>query len=451
MKLRPPPPVAPSDTALFRYFVLGQVESLVASGWTPGTAARAVVEREHLRLDGRLVRVSLRTIQRWRAAFAKGGIEALAPQGRVRTETSVVLPTELVDFLRAEKERDPRASVPEVLRRARERRIVGSDAPIDRTTLWRACRRMELPTRRRRHKNEADTRRFAYPHRMQCVLCDGKHFRAGAAGLKRVALFYLDDATRYLLAVVVCTSESTDAFLDGLHRLVRQHGLMELFYLDGGPGFISDDTLAVVGALGAWLVHGRSRYPQGHGKIEKFHQTAFEQALRALTGPGTDPDCAALELRLRHFVERYNDTPHESLGKDTPRKRWDADTRSLRFPTDEADLERRFVVREARTVSNDHVIRHGGRLWEAPRGLARQRIEIHRNTLSGDLFVLHRGVMVRLHELDAAANATDRRGYAKDDQPLPQEGVPTTAASLAFQRDYAPIVGKDGGFHDEES
>lgn len=448
MTQRPPPPSSASPRALFRYFVLGQVEALTRSSRPVGDAVREVAEREHIRPDGRLVRVSVRTIQRWRRAFAKGGMEALEPARRVRVEVSLVLPAALVDFLRSEKEADPAASVPEVLRRAREQGIVPPDLEVDRTTLWRACRRMSLPTRERPHKREADTRRFAYPNRMQCVLADGKHFRAGAAELKRVALFYLDDSTRFLLDVVVDTAESTEFFLRGLHRLVSRHGLMDLVYLDRGPGFISDDTLAVIQALDAWLVHGQTRYPQGHGKIERFNRTAFAQCLRALVGAAIDPDCAALELRLRHFIERYNDTPHEALGGDTPRMRWETDTRPLRFPEDLAELERRFLVREARSVSADHVIRHGGRLWEAPRGLARKRIEVHRNALSGALFVLHRGAMVRLHELDAAANATERRGYPKDDHPLPSEGVPTTAAEAAFRRDFGPIVGPDGGFEE---
>ena len=39
--------------------------------------------------------------------------------------------------------------------------------------------------------------------RMLMVLADGKHFRAGTARLKRVALVFLDDASRYGLDVVV--------------------------------------------------------------------------------------------------------------------------------------------------------------------------------------------------------------------------------------------------------
>ena len=73
----------------------------------------------------------------------------------------------------------------------------------------------------------------------------------------------------------------------------------------------------VQGGLGALLIHGATRYPEGHGAIERFHRTAYDQVLRSLDGAAdVDPACAALTLRLRHFLERYNDTPHETLGKD---------------------------------------------------------------------------------------------------------------------------------------
>jgi hypothetical protein len=282
---------------------------------------------------------------------------------------------------------------------------------------------------------------------MQCVLCDGKHFRAGASRLRRVALFFLDSATRYGLDVVVGTSESTILFLRGLFDLVTKHGLPDLLYLDRGSGFVSSDTLAVVqGGLGAWLIHGKARYPQGRGAIERFIRTASDQVLRSLDGAAeVDPDSAALTLRLRHFLTRYNDTPHETLGGLTPRQRWEAG-RPLRFPEDGADLHRRFVVRELRKVSADHVIQFDGRLWEAPRGLARTTVEVTRHVLDGRLWVQHNGRMTQLTQLDPQANAAHRRGAAPD--PQPSEGVPTTAATSAFDHDFKPVTGPDGGFRD---
>ena len=326
---RPPLPV--SATSLLRYSVVAEVEAMVLGGWPAAAAVRHVAGADRVDLDGRLVHISVRTLQRWRAAWASGKLAALEPRQRTRTTTSQALSVELVAFLRTEKRCDPRASAPELVRRARERGIVPVDQKIDRTSVWRACRRMGLPTRQRPHKREGDTRRWQYAERMQCVLADGKHFRAGAARLRRVALFFIDDATRYGLQVRVGTAESSELFLRALYEMVMRHGLADLFFLDKGPGFISKDTQAVVqGGLDALLIHGTTRYPQGHGAIERFHRTAYDQALRSFDGAAdVDPACAALTLRLRHFLERYNDTPHETLGKDTtPRQCWEQGTGS---------------------------------------------------------------------------------------------------------------------------
>ena len=450
---RPPLPV--SDTALLRSLVVAEVEAMVARGCPARAAVRHVAGRDRVDLDGRPLRVSVRTLQRWRAAWAGGGLAALEPRSRTRTATSVALSPQLITFVRTEKQRDARASVPELVRRARERGIIPADARIDRTTLWRACRRMGLPTRQRPHKREADTRRWRYAERMQCVLADGKHFRAGAARLRRVALFFLDDATRYGLEVLVGTAESSELFLRGLHEVVMHHGVADLYYLDKGPGFISKDTLAVVqGGLRALLVHGATRYPEGHGAVERFHRTAHDQVLRSLDGAAdVDPACAALSLRLRHFLNRYNDTPHETLGKDTtPRQRWEQG-RALRFPTDEADLYRRFVVRAMHKVSNDHVIKADGRLWEAPRGSARSWVEVARHVLDGRLWVQHRGRMLELAELDPHANATEPRGSASAPQPNAGEDgeeLPASAAGIAYANDTRPLVDPDGGYSDPQ-
>lgn len=446
------PPLAVSATVLVRSLVVGEVEALVLRGYPAGAAVRHVARSDRVDLDGRPLRVSVRTVQRWRTAWAAGGLAALEPQSRTRTATSLALSPQLITFLRTEKQRDARASVPELVRRARERGVIPADARIDRTTVWRACRRMGLPTRQRPHKREADTRRWRYAQRMQCVLADGKHFRAGAARLRRVALFFLDDATRYGLEVLVGTAESSALFLRGLYEVVMHHGVADLYYLDKGPGFISKDTLAVVqGGLRALLIHGASRYPEGHGAIERFHRTAHDQVLRSLDGAAdVDPACAALSLRLRHFLNRYNDTPHETLGKDTtPRQRWEQG-RALRFPTDEADLYRRFVVRAMHKVSNDHVIKADGRLWEAPRGSARSWVEVARHVLDGRLWVQHRGRMLELAELDPHANATEPRGSGNT-APQPDAGVdgeklPATAAGIAYANDTRPLVDDEGGF-----
>jgi hypothetical protein len=261
-------------------------------------------------------------------------------------------------------------------------------------------------------------------------------------------VFFLDDATRYAVGVIVGPSACAPLLLHGLYEVIRRHGLPDLLYLDKSGGFTSADVLSVVqGGLKAWLIHGQTRYPQGHGAIERFHRTVYEQVLRGLDGAvDVDPACGALTLRLQHCLHRYNLTPHETLGGDTPVQRWEQG-RPLRFPEDEADLYRRFVVHGRRKVSKDHVLRIDGKLWEAPRGTGDSWIELIRHVLDGRLWVLHEGRTILLAELDPHANAQASRGTAH--APLPSEGVPTTAADLAFDRDFLPLVDPDGGFPEQ--
>lgn len=443
-------PSTPSHEALFRFRVVSQVLAEVTRGQPRGWAIETIASRAHTELDGSERKVSARTLYRWVGAYERGGLAGLEQAPRKRVETSAVLSETLVSFLREEKQTDPLASVPELIERARERGQVGQHESVDRCTAWRAVKRMGLETRRRPTKHEGDMRRFAYSHRMQMVLSDGKHFRAGVHRLRRVALYFLDDCTRYGLHVVVGSSENAELFLRGLFELAQRYGLMDALFLDNGPGFVADDTFAVMGQLRRALIHGTKAYPEGHGKIERFNQTSIAAVLRSLDGAvDVDPDPGALELRLRHFLGRYNDRPHESLGKQTPRSRWEADERELCFPDSEEKLRSHFVLTEERTVSNDHVISYEGVQYEAPRGLNRQRIPVYRQVFTAELSVLHNGDFVRLHPVDLERNARDRRGQRRD-EPQTESPPVKTAATLAYEREFAPVVGHDGGFNDKE-
>jgi transposase InsO family protein len=439
------PPQPLSTEALLRYRVVSEVKVEQLRGSTRASAVAAVSKREHTMLDGEARTVSRSTLYRWLARYEAHGVAGLEPHARSTVAMSAVLDERLMEFLIAEKKLDLRASVPELIERAREHGVLAPSHKVDRVTVWRAFERMGLTTRMRVTKHEGDMRRFAFLHRMQMVLCDGKKFRAGVARLRRVALFYLDDSSRYGLQVVVGTEETSALFLRGLYELVSRHGLMDIMYLDGGSGFIADDTATVFTQLPAALIHGKARYPEGHGKIERFHQTAIRRVLRSFDGAvDLDPALAALELRLSHYLARYNDLPHESLGQQTPRTRFEADSRALRFPDNETLLRSKFIVTERRRVSNDHVIQYEGRLYEAPRGLAREHVLVRRQVLDGELSILHGSRVVKLHEVDLALNARDTRG--RSPELLPEVAPVKTAATLAFDRDYGPIVGPDGGF-----
>jgi len=216
-----------SAEALFRYQVVSEVLCRERAGLSRAEAVRATAEQNHLRLGTTSVRrISRRTLYRWLARFLAVGFDGLVPRERPRVADSTVLPRELLDYFTTEKRLDPAAAIPELIRRAKEQGLVAPETSVDRTTVWRAFRRLGLPTRKAHFVRDRDTRRFAYPHRMDMVLADGKHFRAGARRLRRGALFFLDDSTRYGLGAVVGTAESAHLFLTGLHEAISPHGTM---------------------------------------------------------------------------------------------------------------------------------------------------------------------------------------------------------------------------------
>jgi transposase len=225
--------IAPSNEVLFRYLLLSKVLAREQQGETRSVATGAIAEKKQTDPTGTLRGVSQRTLYRWLNRFERYGFNGLVPKVRQRSMNSLVISQDLLDFFRQQKEDDPKTSIPELIRRAKELDLITDTKEVDRSTLWRSLKRIGVDTTRKPAiSSSRDKRRFAYPHRMDMVLCDGKHFRAGASRLRRVALFFLDDATRLGLAVVVGTSETKELFLRGLYEAILRYGLMSAFIGD---------------------------------------------------------------------------------------------------------------------------------------------------------------------------------------------------------------------------
>ena len=436
-----------STEAMFRYLAVCQVLTGIRSGQSQAQVIRSVASRNHPSFDGGLRRISARSLYRWCASFREQGLAGLEPASRSPAKSSLVIPDPLVAFAAAQKEQDPWVSVPEIIERAAQYGIIHPEKSIHRTTLYRVLKRTGVPVERRKQVARRDGLRFAYPHRMQMLLCDGKHFRAGASRAKRVALFFLDDATRYGLNVIVGASENALLFLQGLYSTVSQYGFFSILFMDRGPGFVALDTIEIVAKLNALLIYGARAYPEGHGKIEKFNQTALSRVLRGLDRrPDVDPAGGALTLRLRHWLKmRYNHTPHESLGKQTPHERFHNDSAPLRFPESEQDLGKRFVLYLERRVTPDHIVSVDAVPYEMPRGYAGARVKLHRSVLTSTIHFVHEGRLIELHPVDLHRNATTPRG-AGPALPELEHPLPPSAADIHFSRDFQPIVGPDGGF-----
>jgi putative transposase len=287
---------------------------------------------------------------------------------------------------------------------------------------------------------------------MRMVLCDGKHFRAGATQVRRVVFSYLDDATRKVIAAICGSAEDRSLFLRGLMKVIRRAGLMDGLYLDRGPAFTAHDTTLVCARLGIPLLFGRVRYPPGHGKIEKFNQTVMNDLLRGISADkGIDPSFAVLELMIEHYLTKmYNPRSHEGLGGASPDFQWDNDPRELRIIDDLRKVEDHFIVTETRRVSRDNIVMLDGEAYEMPRGHRGRKVQVFRHFLDSNFTVLHEGRHLTIQRVDLHANARDRRAKTEAQAEPVSSGQIRTAAQRAFTKDFASVVSPDGDFYNKE-
>ena len=127
-----------SAEALFRYCVIVFVLSRVTLGHSRAEAIADAIVEPHLTATGTLRTISKRSLYRWLGAFERGGIAALEPARHERSATA--LSPKFLQLLRTQKAEDPLASIPEIIRRARELGTLSPEEPVSRVTAYRAAK-----------------------------------------------------------------------------------------------------------------------------------------------------------------------------------------------------------------------------------------------------------------------------------------------------------------------
>lgn len=439
------------NRVLDRYAVLSVVFSKQAMGMSLREAIVEATKLQFYSAAGNPIRLSSRAIYRWFSDFKRSGLAGITPRPRFPKAISRTLSAEFIAFMVNEKRVDTDASIPDIIRRS-EIKGIAKAGQVSRSTAWRAARKANLPIFSDKRPKGEDMRRFAHANRMVMILCDGKHFRAGAKKRKRVVFFYIDDCSRKVITAVVGKSETARLFLRGLYKVIETAGMMDTLYLDRGSGFTAKVALTICARLGISLIHGRARYPPGRGKIERFNQTCLNDLLRSIAqDPAADSDCRALEYRINHYISQdYNLRQHEGIGGLSPENKWMSDSRPLRLPSDIKLLEGHFIVSTQRQVSRDNVVMVKSTGFEMPSGYAGLRVEVFNHILENRFSVLHEGKHVMILPVDLKANARAERRRRVEKEMPPPPGPVKTAAQLLFDRDHKTIVTSGGDYYDKD-
>lgn len=136
-------------------------------------------------------------------------------------------------------------------------------------------------------------------------------------GSRCYPLDILDDHSRYALKVE--PKHDTTGVKESFIQTFQEFGLPDSILSDNGPqfaGFRGGYTQfeRFLMDLDILPIHGRLRHPQTQGKIERFHRTMKDEALRMPIADLTEADRV-----LQTWRWKYNELrPHSALGMKTP-------------------------------------------------------------------------------------------------------------------------------------
>ena len=436
-------------TGLFRYSL---VQELTGPELTPaqrGRLARELASRAHAGPGGEQVRVSRKTIDRWRRAYEAGGFDALVPSPR---QCSPRTPAEVLDLAAALKRENPGRTARQVQRILR---ASAGWAPSDRT-LQRLFERLELSAPPAEDSQQAFSR-FEAASPNELWTGDALH-GPQVAGRKTYLFCFIDDHSRAVMGARWACHEDVVRLAAALRPALANRGVPRSVYVDNGSAYVDAWLLRACAVLGIKLVHSRPGRPQGRGKIERFFRTVRDQFLvetAAVAG------LAEMNRLFAAWTETaYHRAVHSETGEE-PLARWARATPAQRALPDPAALREAFMWSERRVVTKTATVSLHGNTYQVDPSLVRRTVELVFDPfdLTG-IEVRHQGRAAGTAEPFIIGRHAHAKTRARDGQPR-SEPEPTGIgylhlldqqhdSALRHQVSYSALAGGSPGTRQEE-
>jgi putative transposase len=404
---------------LFRWQVVGEATDISLSARERGRLVRALAEREHLDVDGRWVRVTRNTLDRWIRAYREGGFDALVPAPRRVANGTPPRVTELAVALRSEQPARTAAQIHRIIvesegaapsARTIQRHLAAAGLPWKSGAVGRALGRFEAE-----HRNELWT-----GDALHGPLIDGR----------RTFLFaFIDDHSRLLVGYRWAAREDVLNASRALRAGMAARGLPKSVYVDNGSPFVSGQLLRACAVLGIRLIHSTPGRPEGRGKIERVFRTIREQLLVELEDrPPTSLE--ELNRTFQAWVEQvYHRRVHTETGQ-TPLERFLA-SGAPTLPYELA-LAAAFRWSERRTVSKTGTVSMHGNTYEVDPELAGRRVDL----VFDPLELVEVAVQIDGRHVGLAVAVRIKRHVHPRAQPAPNKPVAPTGI------DYLDLIQK---------
>jgi transposase InsO family protein len=334
--------------ALFRFGVIAPLINRKGLGWGEREELLRHIISKQWQIPG-TVRTSIgrATVRRWVSCHERGGIDGLKPRLRSDRGSTRCVDAETEQALLQLKQELPEASLPVLLKVARERKIIGYEFSVSLQSIYRMFQRHGVD---KPDEPLIDRRRFEAEMANDLWQSDCMHgLRVMVEGRLRKSYLFaiIDDHSRLIPHAQFYLRENIDSFRDCLIQALQKRGLPRRLFVDNGAPFRSHRLKYACARLGIALLHTTPYSPESKGKVERIMRTIRMQFLPLLPQQLT---LETLNRKLKAWVE-------EEYLRPAPK-----------------DLLDYFRIPVTRKVDKDRTVSLNGKLYEAPLGLVGKQV-----------------------------------------------------------------------------
>lgn len=397
-----------NQIALFRYGIIAPlITKEVTTPKERGQFFRDAAEKYYRHPDGRMVQVSCDTVYRYYRSYQAEGFEGLKPNGRSDVGKTRKLDEDIISQINYLHKEYPRLPCTMIYQKLQDNGTITKDT-VSLSTITRYVAKIKaeevVPGK--------EMKRYELEHINEVWYGDssvGPYLRDGKKRIKIWVIALIDDASRMIVGADLFTNDNYVNLLSVLRSAVIRFGKPQCLKFDNGASYRSHQMELLGARMGTAISYAPPRTPTGKAKIERWFRSLKDHWMASLN-MNDFKDIEELKESFYTYVQKYNQTPHSSLGMKTPQDRFYEES-NLIYRFDEDRIDKTFLLEEERTVSADNVITINGQEYEVDYRFSGRKLLVRYSPDLSRIYSVDRktGEMKEIHLLDKYRNSLGHR------------------------------------------
>lgn len=251
-----------NSVALFRYGIISELVTGLNRFPNLDAYFKAKSELERKNPEGKLVKISEKTIERWYYNYLKYGFDILKPKSRSDSGRVRKIDDELLNVINHYVVEHPRMPSTLIYKELIENHYI-TPKDISLSTITRYVGRLK---KSKGTVMQAEMKRYEASHINDIWCCDTTYsFKLTVGGEKKrmYIIAIIDDASRLIVGIDVFFNDNYVNFMSVLKQAVKKYGKPQVLNLDNGAPYKNSQLDLLAARIGIGLFHNKPYYGQG--------------------------------------------------------------------------------------------------------------------------------------------------------------------------------------------